>query len=43
MDNLCGPSEEGLKKASLCSRENLVKDRQKIKIFIIEEFDHGSD
>ena len=46
-DNLCGPSEEGLK-TKKC--RNSVKEdeldegtQKQIKIFIFEEFDHGSD
>ena len=46
-DNLCGPSEEGLK-TKKC-RNSVKKDelnegtQKQIKIFIFEEFDHGSD
>ena len=46
-DNLCGPSEEGLKKqrsVEVQLRNVLDEGTQKqIKIFIFEEFDHGSD
>ena len=46
-DNLCGPSEEGLKKqrsVEIQLKEELNEGTQKqIKIFIFEEFDHGSD
>ena len=46
-DNLCGPSEEGLKKqrsVEVQLRNVMDEGTQKqIKIFIFEEFDHGSD
>ena len=45
-DNLCGPSEEGLRKRSVEVQLRNVLDegtQKQIKIFIFEEFDHGSD
>ena len=43
-DNLCGPSEEGLNKSGkereFASFRRTLKNDQ---IFLIEEFDHGSD